>query len=266
MTYSVVPADFYTIYNVMPIFKSGITGKGQTIVAIEDTNLYTATDFTKFRSKFGLDTAYPSGVLVTAHPHPPSGTNNCLNPGVPSGGDDGEAALDVEWASAAAPNATIELAACSNTNASWGGLLAFLNLINATTHPTIFSVSYGECEAEDGSGENAAFKNAFKQAAAEGVSVFVSAGDENAASCDADLSKATHGIGVSGWASTAYNVAVGGTDFGDTYAGKNSTYWKSTNSSDYGSAKSYINEIPWNDSCASVLLAKYNGSSNHVTS
>jgi subtilase family serine protease len=51
-------------------------------------------------------------------------------------------------------------------------------------------------------------------------------------------------------------VAVGGTDFGDSAAGTNNTYWNSTNTSAYGSAKSYIPEIPWNDSCASSLLAK----------
>ncbi len=33
------------------------------------------------------------------------------------------------------------------------------------------------------------------------------------------LTAATHGIGVSGYASTPYNVAVGGTDFADTYQG-----------------------------------------------
>ena len=70
---------------------------------------------------------------------------------------------------------------------------------------------------------------------------------------------ATTGIGVSGFASTPYNVAVGGTDFGDTYAGTNSTYWSSTNSSTYGSALSYVPEIPWNDSCGSQLLAEFYG-------
>ena len=72
-------------------------------------------------------------------------------------------------------------------------------------------------------------------------------------------SNATHGIGVSGFASTPYNVAVGGTDFGDTFAGTNSTYWNATNTRTYGSAKSYIPEIPWNDSCASVLIAEAEG-------
>ena len=54
-------------------------------------------------------------------------------------------------------------------------------------------------------------------------------------------------------------MAVGGTDFGDTYASETggpavSTYWNSSNTSVFGSAKSYIPEIPWNDSCASQLI------------
>ena len=94
----------------------------------------------------------------------------------------------------------------------------------------------------------------------EGVSVFVSSGDEGAASSDANLSKATHGIAVSGFTSTPYNVSVGGTDFGDTYEGTNSTYWASSNNvSTYGSALSYIPEIPWNDSCAGGILAAHFG-------
>ena len=51
------------------------------------------------------------------------------------------------------------------------------------------------------------------------MSVFVSSGDEGAASADADESVATHGIAVSGFTSTPYNVSVGGTDFGDTLRG-----------------------------------------------
>ena len=89
---------------------------------------------------------------------------------------------------------------------------------------------------------------------AEGVSVFVSSGDQGAASSDYGASSATHGITISGFASTPYNVSVGGTDFGDTYAGTNSTYWNSTNTAAYGSAKSYIPEIPWNDSLSLIHI------------
>ena len=117
------------------------------------------------------------------------------------------------------------------------------------------SISYGECEALNGASANASFNSAYQPAVTAGVSVFVSSGDEGAASCDANATHATHGIGVSGLASTPYNVAVGGTDFGDSYAGTNSTYWNTTNTSGYESAKSYVPESPWNDSCAGVLLS-----------
>lgn len=70
-----------------------------------------------------------------------------------------------------------------------------------------------------------------------------------------------HGITVNGRASTPYNVAVGGTDFSDTYSGTTSTYWNSTNTSSNGSAKSYIPEIPWNTTCGSQLFATFEGSS-----
>ena len=89
------------------------------------------------------------------------------------------------------------------------------------------------------------------------MSVFVSAGDGARRHRLRCRNNATHGITVSGFTSTPYNVSVGGTDFGDTYAGTNSTYWSSTNGTTYGSALSYIPEIPWNDSCASELIAEY---------
>ena len=106
---------------------------------------------------------------------------------------------------------------------------------------------------------NAAYNSSAQQAVAEGVSMFVASGDEGAASCDGGFSAATHGIGVNSPASTPYNVAVGGTDFGDTYQGTTSTYWGSKNSATYGSALSYIPEIPWNDSCAGSILAVFSG-------
>jgi uncharacterized membrane protein len=246
--YAVVPADLATIYNLNPLLTSGISGQGQTIVLIEDTDLYSTSDWTTFRSTFGLS-GYTGGSLTQVHP------SGCTNPGVNA--DDGEAVLDVEWASAAAPSATIELASCADTT-TFGGLIALQNLINGSNPPAIVSISYGECEALNGASANAAYNSAYQQAASEGVSVFVSSGDEGAASCDANQTKSTHGIGVSGFASTPYNVAVGGTDFGDTFAGTNGTYWNATNSSSDGSAKSYVPEIPWNDSCASVLLSTFN--------
>jgi subtilase family serine protease len=252
----VVPADLATIYDLNPAFAAGYTGKGQTIAVLEDSDLYNTADWYTFRKVLGLS-SYTSGALKTINPAPPSGTSNCSDPGATE--DDDEAAADAEWSSAAAPDATIELASCQDTSTTFGGIIAMQNMINAGAPPPVISMSYGFCEAGGGATLNASFNSAYQQAVAEGVSVFVSAGDEGAASCDAGFSTATHGIGVSGWASSPYDVAVGGTDFADTYQGLASKYWGSTNSSNYGSALSYIPEIPWNDSCAGSIVAVFYG-------
>jgi subtilase family serine protease len=253
INYALVPADLATIYNLNPLFSTGYSGQGQTIVIIEDTNVFSTSDWSTFRSTFGLSN-YSSGSFSTSHPAPVSGPNNCADPGVTP--DDIEAILDAEWASAAAPSASILLASCANTNTTFGGLIALQNLINASNQPpALVSISYGECETLNGAAANAAYNAAYQQAVSEGVSVFVSAGDSGAAGCDQNATDATDGIGVNAFASTPYNVAVGGTDFSDTYSGTNNIYWNSTNTSNFGSALSYIPEIPWNDSCASVLIS-----------
>jgi len=260
--YFMVPADFQTIYNLSPLYRAGIYGQGQTIVVLEDTNSY-GSDFTTFQSTFGLNKY--GGSLTTVHP---DAAGTCTNPGTNS--DDGEADLDVEMVAAVAPGATVELASCTG-GTTFGGLIALQNLLNvgAGTPPAVISMSYGECEATNGATANAAFSTAFQSAATAGVSVFASAGDAGSAQCSPNVAASTFGIGVTGWGETVYNVSVGGTDFEDSYnAGKpanaglpQSTYWSSSNGSTYGSAKSYIPEVPWNDSCAGYLLYNYAGAS-----
>ena len=98
--------------------------------------------------------------------------------------------------------------------------------------------------------------------AAEGVSIFVSSGDESATSCDSNATHATHGIGISGWGSSPYNVSVGGTDYEDSYMKNGANYWAPTNLGNGGSAMSYIPEIPWNNSCASFMIYNYLGFGN----
>src|SRR5215467_1536228 len=53
-TYALVPADLATIYNLNPLFSSGISGQGQSIVLIEDTDVFSPADWTAFRSTLGL--------------------------------------------------------------------------------------------------------------------------------------------------------------------------------------------------------------------
>ncbi|MGA2213304.1 MAG: S53 family peptidase, partial [Bryobacteraceae bacterium] len=255
-TQLLVPADLATIYDLNPAFAAGYTGEGETIALLEDSDLYNTADWEAFRKVFGLS-GYTSGSLSTINPAPPSGTSNCPDPG--SNGDGDEATIDAEWASAAAPNAAIEESTCASTATTFGVLIAAQNVINAKTPPKIISISYGYCEVEAGAAGNATYKSAYQQAVAEGVSVFVSSGDGGAAGCDRGFSAATHGIGVSAVAATPYNVAVGGTDFADASEHTTSTYWGAVNSSTYGSALSYVPEIPWNDSCAGSIVSAFFG-------
>jgi subtilase family serine protease len=261
--HALAAGDIATIYNLTPAFTAGYTGKGQSIMVVEDTYLYSTGDWTIFRKTFGLARPYPFGTLSQVSP---TGAITCTNPGFqgsstdPGYGDDGEAAIDVEWATAAAPNAAIILAACEDTSA-FGGLIALENTLNgpAASLPSVVSISYGEAEASNGAAANLAYSTAYQQAVAEGVSIFVSSGDEDAASAD-NGNVSTHGISISGFASTPYNVAVGGLDFGYTALGVDpSTYWSSTNSNTYSSALSYIQEIPWNNSCAGSLVSSFLG-------
>jgi subtilase family serine protease len=252
----VVPEDLATIYDLKPAFAAGFTGKGQTIAVLEDSNMYNTQDWYDFRRIFGLS-SYTAGSLSTLNPAPAHGSSNCSDPG--ANGDDDETALDAEWASAAAPDAKIEVVTCAGTDTTAGPIIAAQNLVNSSHPPSIISISYIACEAANGAASNAAQNSAFQQAVAEGVSVFVASGDAGAASCDMNSAVATHGIGVNSIASTPYNVAVGGTDFGDTYQHTNSTYWGPVNTATYGSALSYIPEIPWNDSCAGSIVAAFWG-------
>jgi len=256
---AVVPADLATIYNFNSLFSAGYSGQGQTIAVIEDSNVYNYPgDWNTFRATFGLATAHPAASFTQVHPAP-GVAGICNDPGV-SRIDEAEAAIDVEWASAAAPSADIELASCANSATIFGGFIALQNLLtNGDPIPAIVSISYGESEENNGATYNAYINSLYQQAAAAGVSVFVSTGDQGADISDYGNSIAKYGITVNGFATTAYNVAVGGTDFEDTYLGDSSTYWNASNGANYASARSYVPEIPWNDSCAGKLLANYHG-------
>jgi subtilase family serine protease len=69
---------------------------------------------------------------------------------------------------------------------------------------------------------------------------------------------------VNGLADSAYNVSVGGTDFYDTALGEDAQYWRAKNKSHGESALSYVPEIPWDNSCASSILWKFEGAKNAI--
>ena len=257
--YALVPEDLQTIYNLTPLYTAGITGAGQTVAVVEDTNAF-GSDWATYQSKFSL-TSF-GGTLSTIHPN---SAGNCTNPG--TNVDDVEADLDVEMVTAAAPGAAVEVISCNDT-ATFGGLIAIQNIISAGSPPPVISMSYGECEVANGAAANAAFNTAFQSAAAAGVSVFTSSGDNGPSACARLFTNgdswAYPGIGITGWGESQYTVSVGGTDFEDLYnslegGAPQSNYWNASNDSKFGSARSYIPEIPWNDSCASFLVYNVEG-------
>jgi subtilase family serine protease len=251
--YYLTPADFATIYNVSPLWAAGITGAGQTVAVLEDSDML-MSDWQTFVSSFGL--ASYGGTFATVHP-------NCSDPG--TNGDEIEVAVDAEGVTTFAPGAAVQVAACPSTRTTDGDITAAANLLNMANPPEIFSDSYGGCEAQTTKSYQALIASTWQQAVAEGVSVFVAAGDEGADECGYGRRYATTGISVDGTASTPYDVAVGGTDFSDVANGTASTYWSTTNSPAGGSALSYIPEIPWNGTCASNILAQYLGYADGLT-
>jgi subtilase family serine protease len=260
---AVVPGDLQTIYNITPVYAQGITGAGQTIGLIEDVDVYNVDDWYTFRKVFGLSRKYPQGSLTVLHPAGSGSVYSCTDPGHANSAD-GEATLDVEWASAAAPNAALQLISCKDTSL-FGGFVAMQNLLTNGTAPKVMSLSYGEAETQDGATLNATINTLYQALAAAGVSLFVSSGDAVSNTVDRGAQFAEHGITVSGWASTVYNTSVGGTDFADTYLGTVNNYWNSSNASNFSSAKSYIPEIPWNNTCASQLFATSFYNAGNVT-
>jgi subtilase family serine protease len=263
--YDVIPGDLYTVYNWTPLFGLGITGKGQTIGIMSESDtpgstptMFSTADWDMFRTTFNLNSPPFAGKATLTPFHP----NNCSH----SVGSDvlpEEADIDAQYSSAAAPDANILFVSCDAQFP--GGIIAALTgTLELTSPPGVISVSYGMCEAQLGS-MNMTINNLHLTAAVMGISVFVSSGDSLGAVCDGnDATFSTRGLSVNGLASTWWNVAVGGTDFMDTNLNQNSTYWNPTNrmTSDYlnwSSARSYIPEIPWNTSCASVLTASAYG-------
>ena len=239
--YVVGPADFAKIYNI----PSTLDGTGQHIAIVADSNI-NPQDVTDFRNLFSLP-VNPPNIIV-----------NGPDPGI-SGptGSEGEADLDVQVSGMVAPKATIDLVVSEGTLTAAGTDLSSFYIIDNNLDP-VMSLSFGACEAALGTAGNQFFNGLWEQAAAQGISVFVSAGDPGSAGCD-DFNiaaVATHGLAVSGFASTPFNVAVGGTDFDDFTT--QTTFWNPSTLNAPGtreSALGYIHEIPWNDSCAATATS-----------
>lgn len=243
--YALGPGDFGTIYNVLPLWNAGTKGSGQTIAIVSDSNI-NISDANTFRSLFGLSSNPPTVILPGS------------DPGLTK--DEVEAILDAEWSGAVAPEATIDLVASPSTNTTFGGDTSAVYIVNNMSPiPAILSYSYGECELGLGTSGNTFYNNLWSQAAGEGITVLISTGDSGSAGCDSvnphasGAQPAQYGLAVNGVASTPYTVAVGGTDFNDLSNPTN--YWNTSNvSGTQASAKGYIPEVAYNDSCTNSII------------
>jgi subtilase family serine protease len=263
------PKDYTVQYDLNPLYTAGVNGTGQTIAIINESNINIDL-VNQFRSLFGLSPNPPQIIIDGNDP----GIDGINNPGGPNGASV-EAYLDVEWAGAVAPNATIDLVIAGDTALQTGLVLAAERAVYSNIAP-IISVSFGSCESSLGS-SNSFLSSLWEQAAAQGITVTVSTGDAGAAGCDNDSTAtfAASGQAVNGFASTPYNVAVGGTDFYySQYAGTSTalnaqiaTYWNTTlsNTTPTVSLLQTVPEQPWNASQYGLNINNYFNSFQSTT-
>ncbi len=255
--YGLGPFDFATVYNISPLWTATtpIDGTGQTIAIVGETDI-NPQDVASFRTFFGM----PAPNLNVIHDGP--------DPGILTDGEETEADLDVEWSGAVAKGATIDFVVSESTETTYGIDLSAEYIIDNNLAP-VMSESYGECELGIGTSGNQFYSQLWQQAAAQGITVFISSGDNGSAGCD-DFDAAQrpapseYGLQVSGFASTPYNVAVGGTDFNDAL--NPNLYWNSTNAATtQASAKSYIPEEAWDNTCTNEIFASLGFSASAET-
>jgi hypothetical protein len=241
VSYLVAPGDFATQYDIGPVYQAGINGAGQSIAIVSASNVDLSL-VEAYQQLFSLAASLPQVVVDGTDP----GENDAAT----------EAYLDIELAGAVAPGAKVILYTSAGTVLADGLQLAGYRAVE-DDQASVISVSYGQCEAQLGQGGNAFWNALWQQAAAQGQSVFVSAGDSGSAGCDDfDVQQVAYGgLAVNGIASTPYNVAVGGTDFyysqyaagAAAVSAQLAGYWSGTTTSPSASLKMPVPEQAWNN-------------------
>ena len=203
-------ADFAQYYDVNPLYKQGISGRGRTI------GIVTLASFTPSDAF-----AYWASVGLNVDAHRIKVVNLDGGPGAPSdaSGSD-ETTLDVEQSGGLAPGAKIIVYQAPNTDQ--GFLDAFARAIHDNTADAI-STSWGEWEeflyqgtaiSDPGAaGQLRAFDNLFIQAALQGQSLSAAAGDAGSydASDNFPQPQFSTVLSVDHPAADPYMLAAGGT-------------------------------------------------------
>jgi hypothetical protein len=235
------PGDYEVIYNMTSVIQGppGLSGPpagfGTTIAVVGRSNV-NVQDVVRFRDIFNLPNNTPQ-VFVDGP-----------DPGDLGGTEEAEAVLDTTWSGALAPGAEVWLVVSASTNTTDGVDLSELYIIDNSAG-AIMTESFAGCEAGVTAAEATNISQLAEQAAAEGITYIVAAGDVGSAGCDdPSETQATGPFSVNVLAATPFTVAVGGTEFNEN--GNNAVYWNSANGQyTITSARSYIPEDVWNESC-----------------
>ena len=243
----IAPQDAQTIYDVTGLYNNNITGTGQTITIVGQTDiLQHISDIATFRTLSGLDASIlPTQILV-----PNSGTATAYP------GDLEEADIDTEWSGSIAKTATILYVTVGNGTMDVFDALQYAIqyplLNNDTQYVPVISISYGACEADFPSAYVQQLEGYLQEANAQGQTVVAASGDSGSADCDYGTNgsgqpvAASHGLAVDYPPSSQYVTAAGGTSFSGDMTDP-AKYWNTSNTSGNGSAISYIPETTWND-------------------
>ncbi|HTK07004.1 MAG TPA: S53 family peptidase [Ktedonobacteraceae bacterium] len=184
------PQDLSAAYDITPLQNMGIQGEGQT-VALFELDGYQASDVAQYVKGY-----YPGASAPNMRTILVDGFNGKAGSGAV------EVEMDMELIAAVAPHATQLIYEGSNTNQ---GVNDTYNRIVTDNKAQVVSISWGICEAVNGSSELKTLDTIFKQGAAQGISFFAAAGDSGAYDC-----KDTN-LGVDSPASDPYVTSVGGT-------------------------------------------------------
>jgi subtilase family serine protease len=190
------PQAIQSAYNVGPLHQAGWTGKGITIAIVDSYGSDTmAHDLHVFDQAFGLQ-AMCGEEGVTCQPGMPTFSELAINGSPETKGQPGkgthledkaawalEVALDVETSHAIAPQANILLV--HSNNAETLGVQGFPNMMKAedyvVSNHLAQVISQSFASSEDAFGSYQSLQNlryAFKNAAANGVTVLGSSGDD----------------------------------------------------------------------------------------
>jgi kumamolisin len=207
-------------------FPEGVTGKGECIALIELGGGFRTADISNYFKSLNITAPGVKAVAVDGGKNSPTTAD----------GADGEVMLDIEVAGAVAPGASIVVYFTPNTDQ--GFLDAITQAIHDTENkPSVLSISWGSAEVNWTQQALDNFNEAFKTAAALGVTICVASGDSG--SRDGETDGKVH---VDFPASSPYALACGGTKL---VAGNNGitseTVWhESTDSASGGGVSNYF--------------------------